>query len=121
MTINYVILGMLSWKPMTGYDLKKIIQTTSFLPWSGNNNQIYKSLLELSSSSFVSSETHHQEGAPSKKIYQITETGLVHLKQLSQSKSEIFEIKKSFLIQFAWTNLLSDRSIPLNMQSVVVR
>lgn len=111
MSINYAILGMLSFQSMTGYDLKKIIQNTSFLPWSGNNNQIYKALLELADKDFVSSETHHQEGAPSKKVYRITETGLAELKKWSQSQSEIFEIKKSFLIQFAFTNLLTDEEL----------
>lgn len=111
MTINYAILGMLSCQPAAGYDLKKIIQGASFMPWSGNNNQIYKALLELSDLDFVTSETLHQDGAPSKKIYRITEAGLKELKQCSQSRAEVFEIKKSFLIQLAWTNLLSDEEL----------
>lgn len=30
MTIDYAILGMLSWQPLTGYDIKKIIQESPF-------------------------------------------------------------------------------------------
>ena len=111
MSINYAILGILSCKSLTGYDLKKIMQESSFLPWSGNNNQIYKVLLELNDNGFVSSEVCHQESSPSKKIYTITEAGLAELKKWSQSMPEIFEIKKPFLIQLAWADLLSDEEL----------
>jgi DNA-binding PadR family transcriptional regulator len=47
MTINFAVLGILSYQPMSGYDLKKIMQDSVYMHWSGNNNQIYKALLEL--------------------------------------------------------------------------
>ena len=46
-TIDYTILGMLSWKPMTGYDMKRMMQDSPVMYWSGNNNQIYKALVQL--------------------------------------------------------------------------
>lgn len=111
MSIKYAILGMLSYKPLTGYDLKKIMQDSSFMPWSGNNNQIYKALLELDDNDFVTSEVRHQENSPSKKIYTITEAGLAELKKWLQSVPETFEIKKPFLIQLAWIAILSDEEL----------
>ena len=111
MSIKYAILGMLSYKPLTGYDLKKIMQDSSFMPWSGNNNQIYKALLELDDNDFVTSEVCHQESSPSKKIYTITESGLAELKKWLQSMPETFEIKKPFLIQLAWADLLNDEEL----------
>ncbi len=47
MTINYTILGLLESGDRSGYDLKKVMQELDFLPWSGNNNQIYKALVFL--------------------------------------------------------------------------
>jgi len=111
MSINYAILGMLSYKPLTGYDLKKIIQSSSFMPWSGNNNQIYKALFELYDNNLVTSEVHHQDSSPSKKIYTITEAGLSELKKWSQSMPETFETKKPFLVQLAWADLLSNEEL----------
>jgi DNA-binding PadR family transcriptional regulator len=107
MSINYAILGILSYKSLTGYDLKKIIQNSPFMYWSGNNNQIYKSLLELLDEGFVTSEVHHQESSPSKKIYTITNEGLAELKEWVISTPEPTEFKKTFLIQLAWADLLS--------------
>ncbi|WP_020431692.1 PadR family transcriptional regulator, partial [Paenibacillus riograndensis] len=66
---------------MTGYDLKKLIQESSFLYWSGNNNQIYKALVELLNAGFVTNEVRHQDSSPSKKIYTITSSGLAELRK----------------------------------------
>jgi PadR family transcriptional regulator AphA len=107
MSINYAILGILSYQPLTGYDLKKIIQDSPFMYWSGNNNQIYKSLVELLEEGLVTNEVQHQESSPSKKIYTITQAGLAELKNWVLSTPEAPEFKKTFLIQLAWADLLS--------------
>lgn len=106
MSINYAILGLLSSQSLTGYDLKKIIQESSFLYWSGNNNQIYKALVELLNEGFVTNEVQHQDHSPSKKIYTITPAGLVELRKWVMSAPEPPEMKKTFLIQLAWSDRL---------------
>jgi DNA-binding PadR family transcriptional regulator len=93
---------------MTGYDLKKIIQDSPFMYWSGNNNQIYKSLLEMSDEGYVTSEVRHQETLPSKKIYTVTKAGLDELRTWALAAPETLEIRKPFLVQLAWTGLLSN-------------
>jgi len=111
MSINHAILGMLSCKPFTGYDLKKIMQDSLFMPWSGNNNQIYKALLALEDSGLVTSLVQHQDGLPSKKVYTITEAGTVELTRWLRSAPEAYETKKSFLVQLAWADLLTGEEL----------
>lgn len=106
MSINYAILGILSYKSLTGYDLKKIIQDSPFMYWSANNNQIYKALVELHDEGFVTNEVYHQESSPSKKVYTITGEGLGELKRWVLSTPEPPEFKKTFLIQLAWAQQL---------------
>ncbi len=108
MSITHAILGILSYKPMTGYELKKIMQDSPFMYWSGNNNQIYKVLVDLLNKGYATNEIKHQESSPSKKIYSITNDGLEELKKWSLSTPEITEIKSSFFIQLAWTGQLSN-------------
>jgi PadR family transcriptional regulator, regulatory protein AphA len=107
MSINYAILGILSYKSMTGYDLKKIIQDSDFMHWSGNNNQIYKTLTELLDKGMVTNEVKHQESSPTKKIYEITSEGLAALKEWVLSPVEPSEIKKPFLVRLAWSKELN--------------
>ncbi|MDF2538036.1 MAG: hypothetical protein K0S76_1057 [Herbinix sp.] len=111
MTIDYAILGILSCRSITGYDLKKIIQEIPFMYWSGNNNQIYKSLVDLLDRGLVTNEILHQESSPSKKIYTITAEGLSELKGWVQSAPEPPECKKMFLIQLAWSDQLNEEEL----------
>ena len=108
MSISYAILGILSCKSLTGYDLKKIIQESPFMYWSGNNNQIYKSLVELLDEGLVTNEVHHQVCSPSKKVYTITPEGLAELKEWVLSAPEPPELKNTFLVQLAWSDLLQE-------------
>jgi PadR family transcriptional regulator AphA len=107
MSIKLAILGILSWKPSTGYDLKKIIEESSAMYWSGNNNQIYKTLVQLLDEGLVTNEVQHQESSPSKKIYSITEKGLADLKSWVLTPADLPEFKKAILTKLAWADLLS--------------
>ncbi|HWQ77792.1 MAG TPA: PadR family transcriptional regulator [Anaerovoracaceae bacterium] len=107
MTIRYAILGLLSWKQSSGYELKKVFEDSPYLYWSGNNNQIYKSLLQLQKEGLVTYETIHQDGAPSKKIYSVTKKGMDELKEWILTAQAVPEFKKPFLIQMAWADMLS--------------
>lgn len=111
MSIEYAILGILSCKSMTGYDLKKIIQDSAFMHWSGNNNQIYKSLTGLLDKGLVTNVVRHQESSPTKKIYTITGEGLTALREWVLSPTEAGEIKKPFLVQLAWSGQLNTREL----------
>ncbi|MGE5422361.1 MAG: DUF4180 domain-containing protein [Ignavibacteriales bacterium] len=111
MTIRYAMLGLLSWKPLSGYDLKKLFVELSAFYWSGNNNQIYKTLVQLLEDGLVSSEIHHQEHSPNKKIYTITEQGVDELRSWVLSIPEPPEFRSTFLIQLAWADLLQPEEL----------
>ncbi len=111
MDLRSTILGLLSWKPSSGYDLKRIISDSDVFYWSGNNNQIYKSLIELHKEGLVTSQIQVQESLPAKKIYSITEKGLSELHQSLLAAPQAPELHKGFLIQLAWAEILSDEEI----------
>lgn len=112
MSVNYAILGLLNSRPMSGYDLKKIMQDSLHMYWSGNNNQIYKALVQLRSDDFLTVETHHQDGAPSKKIYHVTDKGRVALDAwICSTPPETPEFKKPFLIQLAGAGRLKPEAL----------
>ncbi len=106
MNVRYAILGFLSWRPLTGYDLKKMFVGSLFIHWSGNNNQIYRALVELHREGLVTNEVQHQEKSPSRKIYTITGKGLSELRQWTLSSPEPLQCRNTFLIQLAWADQL---------------
>lgn len=111
MSIQFAILGILSCYPQTGYDVKKIMQDSPFMYWSGNNNQIYKVLLELHQEGYVRSETIQPEHGPSKKIYTVTQEGMKELKRWALSLPEAPQRRSAFLMQLAWAGQLKSEEI----------
>lgn len=111
MSIKYVILGYISWQPMTGYDVKKIIAESETLPWSASNNQIYHALVDLTKLGWVTKSVEIQEGSPNRNIYTITVEGKQALKDWSGSVPELPQTKNTSLHQLMWGDNLSPQEL----------
>jgi PadR family transcriptional regulator AphA len=111
MSIKYIILGYLSWQPLTGYDLKKIIAASETLPWSANNNQIYGALVQLHKEGWVNKTIEEGEGTPNRHIYQATEAGRTALRDWVQTPPGPPQGKKAFLHQLMWADCLESEGI----------
>ena len=111
MSIKFVILGYLNWKPLTGYDLKKIIAASETLPWSANNNQIYRALVQLHEAGWVSKTVEDQEGAPDRHVYQATDAGREAMRDWVQTSPGVPHSKKAFLHQLMWSDCLEGERI----------
>lgn len=107
MSIRHAILGFLSWKPMSGYELKRLFGDALSFHWSGNNNQIYGSLLELHRAELVSVEVLQQEKLPAKKRYAITAEGKEELRSWLLAEPELPVFRALAHIRLAWAELLS--------------
>lgn len=78
--MDVVILGFLSHEPMTGYEIKKRIDTSLRYFWSGSYGSIYPTLNMLEQRGMVTKE-ETAEGGRTKIIYTITEAGHEHLRE----------------------------------------
>ncbi len=107
MSIQHAILGFLSWKPLSGYDLKKLFAESSVMHWSGNSNQIYRALVEMHQEGLVTREVQSQESLPARKEYSITGAGRAALRQWVMSTPEPPLLRNTFLVQLAWADQLS--------------
>ena len=107
MSIEHAILGLLSWRSISGYDLKKIFEEASILYWSGNNNEIYRTLVKLHEEGMVTREVQPQETLPARKVYTVTAEGRARLKSWVASTPEPPQLRHTFLIQLAWADALA--------------
>jgi PadR family transcriptional regulator, regulatory protein AphA len=107
MSIEYAILGFLSWQPQTGYELKKRFAESVTMYWSGNNNQIYRALIDLHRQELVSLEVEQQESRPPRKTYSITVAGRRALREWLLATPELPQHRNGFLVQLAWADQLS--------------
>ncbi|HHX77052.1 MAG TPA: DUF4180 domain-containing protein [Firmicutes bacterium] len=111
MTIREAILAILSGGPYSGYDIKKIIKDSPFMPWKGNNNQVYKNLVALTRDGLLTKKTVHQDSAPAKIIYELNESGRDELKRWLISDAEVPEFKNFFLTRLACDDVLSRQEL----------
>lgn len=77
---RYALLGMLSYMPMSGYDLRKFIESSTSNFWSESYAQIYPMLKQLTREGLTTSHTEKQEGRPERYIYELTERGWSELR-----------------------------------------
>ena len=83
---QYVILGLLTEQPLSGYDIKKIIDFRFKFFWNESYGQIYPELKQLIEKGYI--QTLSNETDRGKQLYQITELGLDHLKKWLEVKPD---------------------------------
>jgi DNA-binding PadR family transcriptional regulator len=78
--MDFVILGLLSHESLTGYEIKKRIDTTCKFFWSASFGSIYPALNSLVKDGMVT-KLETTENGREKAIYTITDSGRDHLKR----------------------------------------
>lgn len=111
MAIKYAVLGLLSWKPFSGYELRKFFSDSVALYWSGNSNQVYPTLVKLHQDGLVRAETKQQGNYPPSKVYHLTPAGKAALKEWVASDPTVPQSRSTFLTQLAWADLLSEAEL----------
>ena len=71
---KYIILGLLTVRPKSGYDIKQDIRRATSHFWRESCGQIYPTLAQLLHDDYVSCDVK-QCGARSRKVYKITKKG----------------------------------------------
>ena len=72
---KYAVLGILSFGPMSGYDIKKFYEQSVASFWSESYGQIYPILKRLAKDGLATRSIQRQEGRPDRHIYAITSKG----------------------------------------------
>ncbi|RJP48684.1 MAG: PadR family transcriptional regulator [Anaerolineaceae bacterium] len=111
MSLEYAILGFLNYHPYSGYDLKKIFDTSIRHFWPADQSQIYRTLTRLTENGWAEMEKIPQEDRPDRKVYHITEAGRVELRSWIASSPPLSEPRSAPLIQVFFSGQLSDEEI----------
>jgi DNA-binding PadR family transcriptional regulator len=74
--LEYAILGFLSERPYSGYDLKTRCFGESVMTfWNADQAQIYRTLERLQKERLVTSTRRRQTGRPDRRVFEITAAG----------------------------------------------
>jgi len=111
MSLEHAILGFLNNRPYSGYDLKKIFDTSVSHFWPADQSQIYRTLNRLTKNGWAEMEKIEQESRPARKEYTITEAGRVELNQWMVTPLSFGDHRSAALIQVFFAGLLSNEEI----------
>ncbi|HMK45106.1 MAG TPA: PadR family transcriptional regulator [Methanocella sp.] len=76
---RYIVLGMLSCGPTTGYEVKRFVKEFMSYIWDISYGQIYPTLSLLERQGCATMNEEKTGGGRPKKVYQITDQGLTEL------------------------------------------
>ena len=111
MSLESAILGFLNYHPYTGYDLKKIFDSSVQHFWPADQSQIYRTLNRLTEQGFAEMEKVPQENRPDRKVYHITEAGQAALIKWLSAPPPMSLPRSAPLIQIFFSGQLSDQEI----------
>jgi PadR family transcriptional regulator, regulatory protein AphA len=108
MSLRYALLGIISKKPATGYDVVRIFKEQMVYFWNSTHSQIYTELNRMDQESLIDHELVIQQNSPNKKIYSLTDQGRKELvRWMMEQPLKPAKIKDEFLIKAAAFNVLS--------------
>ena len=73
---DYVILGLLGERPMSGYDVKKVVDIRFGFFWSESFGQIFPALKRLAEEGLIAEAESAGTGAHGRKLYHTTPAGV---------------------------------------------
>jgi PadR family transcriptional regulator, regulatory protein AphA len=77
---RYAVLGMLSIAPMSGYDIKKLIENSVGYFWAESYGQIYPALKTLVAQKLVTKSARQAPGRRRRHVYRLTAAGRTKLR-----------------------------------------
>lgn len=77
---RYSILGLLSLRPMSGYDIRQVIENSLNYFWAESYSQIYPTLKQMAESGLATFSIKKEDGKPDRKVFTITDAGKAELR-----------------------------------------
>jgi DNA-binding PadR family transcriptional regulator len=101
----YVILGMISREPRSGYEIKSVVDNTTRFFWAASYGQIYPELKRLSEAGLVEG-IDASRGDRKRTVYAITADGEAELKDWLRRPPETAEMREEGLLKLFFAGVL---------------
>ena len=98
-TTRYILLGLLSHQPLSGYDIKKRVDLSIQPFWPVGFGQIYPTLGLLEREGLVTLSTVESDKGPQRKVYSVTEAGRQALRAWLMTPEEKEYVRYELLLK----------------------
>jgi PadR family transcriptional regulator AphA len=93
-----VILGMLAWRPMSGYEIKALVDKSTRFFWAASYGQIYPELRRLAAAGLIEGKASPQ-GGRQRNVYRLTPAGRRELRAWLDTDPDVFELRDEGLLK----------------------
>ena len=111
-SLDFILLGLLALRPSTGYDLKKMMDSSIRYISPVALSQIYPTLKQMTAQELITFQIEKRTSKPDLKIYSITETGLALFRQwlAEPYKPDPYRFD-SFTLRFYFSSMLDQPTL----------
>ena len=113
---RYIILGLLTRQPMSGYDIKQFLKQLSWLVDSPSFGSLYPALHALLEDTLVTVEVIPRQDKPPRKIHTIAEAGRQVLQEWLDQPVASGVSMKTFLMRLILVSNLSHAGLIAHLQ-----
>ncbi len=111
MVLKHLVLGLLTIRPMTGYDLKRAFDSSVHHFWAADRSQLYRTLAGLVAAGLAEVEVVVQESYPDRKVHRITAAGREALRTWLVSPLEPEDSREPFLGRLFFADQLDEDDV----------
>ena len=112
----YVILGMLGWRPMSGYEIKSLVDKSTRLFWAASYGQIYPELRRLAAAGLIEGKASPQ-GGRKRNVYRLTPAGRRELRAWLRLDPEVFEVRDEGLLKLFFADATGGESAATTLEA----
>jgi DNA-binding PadR family transcriptional regulator len=113
----YVILGMISREPRSGYEIKALVDDTTRFFWAASYGQIYPELKRLSGAGLIEG-SDVPRGERKRTVYAITEDGERELKDWLRRPPRTVEMREEGLLKLFFAGVLPPEQAAETLRSM---
>ena len=112
----YVILGMLGWRPMSGYEVKSIVDRSTRFFWAASYGQIYPELRHLVAAGLIEGKASPQ-GGRKRNVYRLTQAGRKQLRAWLGTDPEVYELRDEALLKLFFADATGAESAAATLEA----
>jgi DNA-binding PadR family transcriptional regulator len=113
-TLDYALLGLLCQSPQSGYDLRKVFETTAIGSFSSSPGTIYPALRRLEQQGLVEGQVDSTRAMRPKKVFRPTKAGRKALTEWLSRKIDREDVERradELMLRFAFHWMLDSNTL----------
>ena len=118
MSLPHALLGLLNYRPATGYQLKKAFKESIYFFWNATLPQIYRTLNQMEKKDWLTAVIEPQEGKPNRKVYKLTDKGLKEFQRWLEEPPEVPQPRNPLMLKLFFGNQMDNEHLTNHLQKM---